>query len=135
MVIGRPGSLWRIRPSLSVSRPGILLLTNMTVEQLMTKPVHVIPVEAQFKEIVTLLQCHHLSGLPVVNASGRILGVVSEGDLLLKEEGMPITALFDTRGRRTVRTKAHALSAADLMTSPALTVRPYLSVVHAARLM
>ena len=68
-----------------------------------------------------------------------MIGVVSESDLLAKlalgngDEGMPgmITGIL----RRQQLEKAHAVTAAELMTSPAYTVRPGDTVEQAARIM
>jgi CBS domain-containing protein len=55
------------------------------VRDLMTTPVVTVGPETPFKEIVARLAEHRISALPVVD-DGRVLGVVSEADLLLKEE-------------------------------------------------
>ncbi|MGR6998462.1 CBS domain-containing protein [Yinghuangia aomiensis] len=76
--------------------------------------------------------------MPVVAADGRILGVVSEADLLCKEahaadtSGTTARRLFGGRG---TADKSRAEVARDLMTSPAVTVRADGTVVDAARLM
>ncbi len=126
------GAFW---PCSAEVRASILDLVNMTVEQVMTKPVHVIPAEATFKQIVAILQAHHLSGMPVVDAGGRIQGVVSEGDLLVKEEPAPRSPRFETRRDRMLRDKAQALTAGQLMTTPAITVGAEVFAVDAARTM
>ena len=71
-----------------------------------------------FKEIVARLTEHRVSALPVVNDPGRVLGVVSEADLLLKEEYPDPDAdlpLFWTKRRRPEQDKAAATAARDLM--------------------
>jgi len=103
-----------------------------------TRPVAVSE-NAPVKEIAGKLREFRVSGFPVLGAGGRVTGVVSEADLLVKE------ALLDRpRGvRGTVaglvhhaeRSKADGVTAADLMTSPALTAAPDDTVEHAARLM
>jgi CBS-domain-containing membrane protein len=73
--------------------------------------------------------------VPVVDAEGRVIGVVSEADLLLKEErheGRPSGPLVDPHGDTA---KAQAQNAAALMTSPAVTVRPEATLTEAARLL
>ena len=67
-----------------------------------------------FKEIAGLLAEHRVSALPVVDKAGRLLGVVSESDLLLK---------------------AGARFARDLMTSPAVAIGPLALVTEAVRLL
>ena len=56
------------------------------VKDLMTTQVVTVGPETPFKEIVARLVEHRVSALPVVDDHGRVLGVVSEADLLLKEE-------------------------------------------------
>ena len=80
-----------------------------------------------------------VSAFPVVADDGYVLGVVSEGDLLLKEVGPQTFAgaagsLLAT-GRRGERAKAAGLTAADLMTEPAVTINQDVTVAQAARLM
>ena len=67
-----------------------------------------------FKAIAGLLAEHRVSALPVVDKAGRLLGVVSESDLLLK---------------------AGARFARDLMTSPAVAIGPLALVTEAVRLL
>jgi len=94
---------------------------------------------APYKEIAARLREFRVSAFPVLDADGKVAGVVSEADLLAKE------AAADRPGgvRGTIaglvhhaeRSKADAVTAADLMTSPALTATPDDTVEHAARLM
>jgi CBS domain-containing protein len=56
------------------------------VKDLMTTPVVTVEPTTPFKEIVARLAQHRVSAVPVVDNDQRVLGVVSEADLLLKEE-------------------------------------------------
>ena len=56
-----------------------------TVGEAMTKTVVTAPEQAPFKELVRVLREYRVSALPIVDAQGAIVGVVSEADLLLKE--------------------------------------------------
>ena len=90
-----------------------------------------------FKELARLLAQHRISALPVVDDAGRLVGVVSEADLLLKETfglGDNHHLVESSRARRE-HAKAGALLARDLMTSPAVTIRPGAPIVEAARVM
>ncbi|MFD1310322.1 CBS domain-containing protein [Streptomyces kaempferi] len=88
-----------------------------------------------YREIARLLARERVGALPVVDEQDRILGVVSESDLLAK-------VAFDAPGHRSGRlgrlqerrlhTKAQGDTAADLMTSPAITVLPGATVAEAA---
>jgi CBS domain-containing protein len=107
------------------------------VDDLMTQnPVAVDP-DAGFKEMVELMGRHRISALPVVNAQGRVVGVVSEADLLVKEEreDLPPPHFFDTPARRQFRRKALGERAQDVMNSPAITATPDMTVVEAAGIM
>ena len=57
------------------------LARNAKAETLMTHPVHMVEIGAGLLEIATLLSQKKISGLPVVDESGRISGVVSEKDI------------------------------------------------------
>src|SRR4029450_6974044 len=70
------------------------------VKDLMTTQVVAVGPSARFKEIVARLAEHRVSAVPVVDDDGRVLGLVSEADLLLKEEVPhpdPDTPLFWAR--------------------------------------
>jgi CBS-domain-containing membrane protein len=108
------------------------------VKDLMTTPVVTVGPEGPFKEIVGRLAEQRVSAVPVVDDSRRVLGVVSEADLLLKEEfpepeqDLP---LWWTRRARLDRAKAAASVARDLMTVAVVTVSPDATVAEAARRM
>jgi CBS domain-containing protein len=94
---------------------------------------------ASFKEIVARLRAYQVSAFPVLDDRGTVIGVVSEADMLAKEvlhgerHGVPglIAGVVHHKGFR----KAAGITAGDLMTSPAVTVRPKDTVERAARLM
>jgi CBS-domain-containing membrane protein len=110
------------------------------VEDVMTRTVVVVREQAPFKEVVRLMDEYRVSALPVVDATARLVGIVSEGDLLLKEgqaseDGVDDRHVLPSRRRRTERAKSEATVAADLMTSPVVTVAARTSLPDAARLM
>lgn len=108
-----------------------------TVQDVMTRTVVVVTDSAPFKEVVRRMQEYRVSALPVVDADDRVVGVVSEGDLILKEdpELEGDGHLFEGRHRREAREKAAGMVAAELMTSPPLTIGPEATLGEAARLM
>lgn len=107
-----------------------------TVGDLMTKSVVTVCEDATFRELVELMHECRVSALPVVDLGGAILGVVSEADLLVKEDpDVLVPRFFDRRVRRIERGKAVAVIARDLMTSPAVTVSVDAEVPDAAHLM
>jgi CBS domain-containing protein len=112
-------------------------LENNLVRDMMTRDVVCVREDAPFKEIVDTLATHRVSAVPVVDGEQKVIGVVSESDLLAK-----VVAGGDPRVRiggghaANVEThrKSHAETARQLMHSPAVTTRPESSVVHAARI-
>jgi CBS domain-containing protein len=108
------------------------------VKDLMTTPVVTAGPATPFKELVARLTQHQVSALPVVDDQGCVLGVVSEADLLLKEEHPDPDAdlpLVWTRRRRAEHDKAAAAVARDLMTVAVVSISPEATVAEAARRM
>jgi CBS domain-containing protein len=111
---------------------------NTLVKDVMTTEVVSVKQDAPFIELAAALRQYRVSAFPVLRA-GEVVGVVSESDLLAKlalgggEDGMPgmITGLLHQHESE----KARAVTAAELMTSPAVTVAPDDTVEHAAQLM
>jgi CBS domain-containing protein len=111
----------------------------VTVADVMTTRVVTVAATTPFKEIVVeLLAERRISALPVVDAAGRVLGVVSEGDLLRKQE-QPHAAdqvpLLRFGWRRAARAKATGAVARELMTTPAVAIGPDATLAEAARRM
>jgi CBS domain-containing protein len=106
------------------------------VKDVMTTDVVSVRQSAEYKDIVSVLRGLHVSALPVLDEAGHLVGVVSEADLLLKEVGQEaLGGYLISTGRRGERAKAAGVTAAELMTTPAVTVGPDDSLAHAARLM
>lgn len=108
----------------------------------MTDQVISVRVETPLKEIARLLAEHGISGVPVVDDQGRVLGVVSEADFLLKEQAptgrrsaSPLSWLTDRTELQRVETKLRATTAGEIMTSPAITVAAERPLREAAALM
>ncbi|SCL53151.1 CBS domain-containing protein [Micromonospora chersina] len=108
------------------------------VRDVMTIDVATVREGTAYREIVDVLTGRHVTAAPVVDGAGRVLGVVSEADLMYKVElqGQPQPRrILPDRHRREARAKAGATVAADLMTAPPVTVTPDASLVEAARAM
>ncbi|MFD8725791.1 CBS domain-containing protein [Streptomyces sp. NPDC059629] len=103
------------------------------VSDVMTRTVAAVGRRAPFKEIVRLMRDRQVSALPVIEGAGRVVGVVSEADLLANEElrDDPDAAYLQLRQPVDVA-KADALTAGDLMSLPAITVRPDATLSEAA---
>jgi CBS domain-containing protein len=113
-------------------------MRRLSVADVMTTEVVSVDEQAPFKRIAELMATHHVSALPVLSPDGRVAGVVSEADLLLRQE-RPHAAgelpLFESRDRRIVRGKVTAAVASGLMSSPAVTAGPHESLAEVARRM
>lgn len=108
-----------------------------TVADLMTTEVLSVDETAGFKQMVQLIEQHRISALPVVDAQRRLIGVVSEADLLLKEDEVALREhhVFESPRRRQEREKASGTTARELMSSPAVTIGSEESIRNAAKLM
>jgi hypothetical protein len=84
-------------------------MSRWKIEDVMTTDVASVSVDTSFREIVDVLAERHISAVPVVDAARRVVGVVSEADLLHKMEfaGESMAArLFEGQRHRRARTKA-----------------------------
>ncbi|MGV4981059.1 CBS domain-containing protein [Streptomyces sp. NRAIS4] len=110
--------------------------TPALVRDVMTHRVVALRAGASFKDIVKVMREWRVSALPVLDDAGRVVGVVSEADLLPKEEYRDggIGRYGPMRDLAEVH-RADAVTAAGLMTAPAVTVAPDATFAHAARLM
>lgn len=89
------------------------------VQDVMTRDVASVREGTDYREIVDVLTERHVTAAPVVDETRRVLGVVSEADLMYKVEflGQPRERrILPDRHRREARAKAGATLAADLMT-------------------
>jgi CBS domain-containing protein len=114
----------------------------LTVRDVMTSSVVLVHPSMPLKEVAQALIDHGISGVPVVDADGVVLGVVSEADLLVKEQGpeairhRPLSRLFgESRESREQLTKLGATTAGEAMTAPALTITSSRSIHEAAAIM
>jgi CBS domain-containing protein len=107
---------------------------NATVKDVMTTEVVAVRREVTFKEMAATLRRYRVSALPVVDDAGRVIGVVSEADLLAKEALADPGVVAGVLHHKDVR-KAGGLTAGDLMTGEVVTVSPEDPVGQAARLM
>jgi CBS domain-containing protein len=96
----------------------------MRVAELMQTSVRTIAPDASIAELVQALADGRVSGLPVVDRSGHVIGVVSSGDVLRAEATRRDAAGASSLAQMTVR---------DLMTPDPYVIAPDAEVREAAR--
>jgi len=113
-------------------------MSRFKVADVMTMGAVSVGEDVTYRQLVDLLESRSVNSLPVVDSHNRVLGVVSATDLMYKMEfagDADRRRLLESRHHRDHRAKAAGMRAADLMTSPAVTVSARTSVVTAAKLM
>jgi CBS domain-containing protein len=116
----------------------ITLRRRQTVSNVMTSRVHVARPLTPFKRLVQLIEENRISAVPIVDAQGVPVGIVSESDLLFKERRHELeseSSLLHARRRRQERAKAEGVVAWEIMTKPPITVRSDTTLPQAARMM
>lgn len=113
----------------------------LTVRDVMTTSVVSVKPSTTLRDVAKLLIEHQVSGVPVV-ADQAVVGVVSEADFLIKEQGRSAVPrrhfarlLGESTESRAQLAKLAATTAGEAMTAPAITVRPTSSTNEAARMM
>lgn len=99
---------------------------QLLVADVMTLDPVVIGCDASIEEAARLLHANAISGLPVIDDAGALVGVISQSDLV---------DIMDSAVGRVVRTRASGLRVGELMSSPAVTIPMTGSLSEAARLM
>jgi len=108
------------------------------VKDIMTADVVTVRADTSYRDIVALVRGHRVSGLPVVDDDAKVIGVVSETDLLAAETADPgqgVHLASRTWLPHRPQVMADTATAGDLMTHPAVTTGPDELVANAARLM
>lgn len=109
----------------------------MRVRDVMTRDVATVAPDTELRDVAALLIRKRISGVPVVEG-GRVVGVVSERDILFKERpstGMHRGVLAWLMDEGDLMLKIDARTALSAMTAPAVTIGPSRSVADAAALM
>ncbi|MFF4161246.1 CBS domain-containing protein [Streptomyces sp. NPDC001678] len=110
--------------------------TRRGVSDVMTQTVVAVSRSAPYKEIVKTLAEWGVSAVPVLAGDGRVIGVVSEADLLPKEEFKGRDpSRFEQLRHLEDRAKAGAGTAGELMSTPPITVHGHATLAEAARVM
>jgi CBS-domain-containing membrane protein len=110
-------------------------MKTTTVQEIMTTRVIWVKKDAMFREMAAALREHRVSAFPVVDDDRKVIGVVSEADMLNKEALIDEPGFVDGILHRRDQAKARGVTAGDLMTTAVVAVRPDDTVEHAAKLM
>lgn len=110
----------------------------MKIGDLMTTTVITVGPESALKDAAAILAKSRVSGLPVVDARGAVIGVLSEGDIVYRESGGAADEhRFGSRRVPSVQvdSKLASTTVGGLMSSPAVTIAPRCPVTEAAQTM
>ena len=109
---------------------------NSTVKDVMSTHVIAVRQDAPYKAMAAMLRAQRVSAFPVLDEHNKVIGVVSESDLLTKEalEGA-VPGMPPSMKSQREHARASAVTAAELMTSPPVTIGPDEPVTRAAHLM
>jgi CBS domain-containing protein len=116
---------------------------TLTARQIMTTPVHTVCADTSVEEAVQLLASQRISGVPVLDGEGAILGMLTEADLIdehKREAHLPRTLLYgvfplpDDVLLEAAR-RGKMLKAGDLMTKPVVTATEETTIHELADLM
>ena len=118
----------------------------LTVRDIMQHDPVSVTVADSVETVLHVMRDHDLSGVPVVNEGGRCVGIITEADLVLSQEGedfhlphyfqlfggivfLERWSHFEERAR-----KAYASTAEDMMTAEPITIEPDATVREAAHI-
>ncbi|MFI1398671.1 CBS domain-containing protein [Streptomyces sp. NPDC020681] len=113
-------------------------MKHSSVGHLMVGEVVSVTPSTPFKDVAKLLAEHDITGMPVLDEEDRVLGVISESDLLVRQASDGSSGPEDQRrgaGGGAGAVKRDALTAAQLMSAPAVCVHAHDTVAEAARTM
>jgi CBS domain-containing protein len=113
---------------------------SMTIDDIMTRDVITVRPETVIQEAARLMVEHRVSGLPVIDDGGRVVGIISDGDLILRQRRRrerPWWRAFFESGNRLVREyqKAMGLTVGEVMTRPAIVISPVFGIETAAAIL
>jgi CBS domain-containing protein len=120
-------------------------LEDLTAQDIMQKDVVTIGPDATVRELAELMAAHKISGVPVVDAQGLLLGDVSEGDVILQDADLhfphyvqifeSVIYLESVRKFEERFKKAFGAKVADVMSTEVVTVEPSATAREVATLM
>jgi CBS domain-containing protein len=111
----------------------------MKVADVMTEKVFTASPDMPLKQVAERMLQYGISGMPVVDGEGRLVGVISETDILFKERAAPerdgLVDWLVHYGEDPPAAKLAARTVGEAMTTPAVTIKPRRSLAEAAALM
>jgi CBS domain-containing protein len=112
----------------------------MTVEDVMTRDVITVSPATPIHEAARVMVERAVSGLPVIDADGRLVGIISDGDLILRQrrrKETPWWHSFFTNGEQIAREYQRAVgtTVGEVMTRPVITISPVWGIEVAASIL
>lgn len=111
---------------------GLLILAGMQIKELMSRDVKTIGVRESCHEAVARMSRARMRHLPVVDASGQLVGIVTDRDL---RHRLFTPAVFREIGAVPVESLLKNTAVREVMSTPVVTVSPGDDLEKAARLM
>jgi CBS domain-containing protein len=123
-----------------VSSAMTVMTELVTVEDVMTRRVTTARPEMSVQDAARLMVTNRVSGLPVVDGGGRVLGIISDGDLILRQKRRtvrPWWRSFFQNAERLAREyrKRAGLTVGGVMTRPAVVISPVYGIETAAAIL
>ena len=100
----------------------------MQVDEVMSAPAIAVTADTPLKDVARLFTEKRISGAPVIDSQGRVIGVISETDLVRRASG-------ETRRPNRTTTGSKSVTVSRCMTTPAITISPRADLRDAARMM
>jgi CBS domain-containing membrane protein len=102
---------------------------------IMTRDVHHVRVDTPLSEVAELMAQQRISGVPVLDEAGRVAGIISEKDFLMRMGAADTAHVMGIiaaclRGKGCVAMSIRGRTAADIMAAPAITVREDVSTIE-----
>lgn len=114
----------------------------MLAHQIMSRHVITVSVDASVADAIAIMLGHHISGLPVVDAAGRLVGIVSEGDFIRRAEigterkrGRWLSFLVGADRVALDFTRSHGRKIGEIMTRHPVTINQDTPLADIAKIM
>ena len=117
----------------------------LSVKDIMTKDVITVPPEMEVAHAAKLLLEKGINGVPVVDGTGKLVGILCQSDLVAQQKKFPIPSLFtildgiialtSTKHLEAEIQKITAATVADAMTRDPVTVGPETSIEEVCSIM